>query len=96
MGHFLKVFYIQTCVVLVESNFVATGHFYHAAESDNIDEELKNDEAFIKQDFFTCSREETCFSRFKRNQGAKSFTSQENQGVVWKKIKQPSGRFLMF
>ncbi|XP_065052161.1 fibrinogen-like protein A [Rhopilema esculentum] len=90
MGHFLKVFCIQTCVVLVKSNFVTFGHFYHVAEGENIDEESKNNEVFIKQEFFTCSREETCSRLLKRDQGAKSFTFHKNKGADWNKIKQPS------
>ena len=90
--------------MLVKSNFVTSGHFFQAMEND-AETSLEKDEIFIKSEFFSCNKEEKC-SRVLQEKGLeKKYFPGEDQSssrkdktlsAVWKKMKQPGGRFKKF
>ena len=103
-SYFVSVLCLQGCTIFVESKFLidfsTTGSFFQQIKT-NGESNPKNEETFIKQEFFSCDREASCHHVLKSSTKEKYHLSKEDSvskkndsfTSVLKRFKPPAGGF---
>ncbi|XP_065053867.1 fibrinogen-like protein 1 isoform X2 [Rhopilema esculentum] len=94
----VNAFLVQTCIMLVKSQFSTLGNFFVPLKVDD-EVSLEEGETFITQNFLSCSGTETCSIVFKEKntemnyhltKERRSVLKYKTEGVLWQKVKQPT------